>query len=101
MSILQRIIPYLIAGVSLVLLVCALVLLSWLFLWGAVVGGVLFLLLTLKQRFFPARNHSQSVNYRYNFGQKTTQDDATQTHKGRTDEPSGRIIECDDFEEKK
>ena len=90
------------AGVSLVLLVCALVLLSSLFLWGAVVGAVLFLLITIKQYFFPSKN-TNSVNHQFYNQFRQSQDEQVGQDPEQEDssKPSGRVIDCDDFEEKK
>jgi len=72
---LDRIVPFIFLGMALVALVAGFVLFSYLLIFGALVGFVLFVILRIKEKFFPDKN-------------KTTQyHEPTRT---------GRIIEHDD-----
>lgn len=54
-SILQRIIPFIFLGVAIVALVAGLILFSYLLIFGAIVGVVLFVLSWAKEKFFPSK----------------------------------------------
>ena len=69
----SKIVSFLFLGMMLVILVAGFVLLSYLLIWGAIVGLVLFVIAWLREKLFPSRQMTQ------------------------VDKPeSGRIIEHDD-----
>ncbi|HSW69162.1 MAG TPA: hypothetical protein VLI69_03245 [Gammaproteobacteria bacterium] len=56
----QRLMPFLFLGIMLVVLVAGLILLSYLLIWGAIVGLVLFLIAWIREKFFPTRQLTKS-----------------------------------------
>ncbi len=54
-NLLSKLVPFLVLGVMLVILVVGLILLSYLLIWGALVGLVLFFIAFIKEKFFPSR----------------------------------------------
>lgn len=77
---LERIVPFVILGFSLVLAVILLIFMFYVFVWGAIVGFVLWGIVALKEKFFGENNPNAVV-------------DVYQTIKGR-------VIEVDTFSEK-
>ena len=51
----QRIIPFIFLGIFIVLFVVGLIILSYILIYGALVGLVLFMLSWLKEKFFPKK----------------------------------------------
>lgn len=72
MRLLNRLIPFLIAGILLVAMAFGLVLLAYLFLIGAVTGLILFVISWIRERFFSTR-------------------------KTKPTQPSGRVIDSDEW----
>ncbi len=72
-AILDRFIPYLIMGVAIALAFAILIMLFHVIIWGALIGIVIFVIMFIKQKFFPS--------------------------KPSKDAKSGRIIEHDDDKE--
>lgn len=70
---LAKIVPFLFLGMMLVILIVGFILLSYLLIWGAIIGLVLFLIAWVREKLFPSR-------------QLTKTDKST----------SGRIIDHDD-----
>lgn len=58
-QILEKIMPFLVVGIVLVLFIVALVLLSYLLFWGALIGLVLFGISYIKNKFFPKKKWSE------------------------------------------
>ena len=54
-NLLNRLIPFIFLGIMLVLLVAGIILFSYLLIFGALVGVVLFIVAWLKQAFFPSK----------------------------------------------
>lgn len=73
-KILNQLIPFLLAGIAIVALVFGIMLLAYLFFFGAIVGFILFIIAEIRQRFFPNKTVVKT--------QKKT---------------SGRIIDSDDW----
>jgi len=55
-NLLKQIVPFLFAGIALVAFAFGVVLLAYLFLFGAIVGLVLFLIALIRAKFFPTKN---------------------------------------------
>lgn len=72
MPIFNRLKPFILAGILLVVLAFGLVILAYIMLIGALAGLVLFAISWIRQRFF-------------------------QTHEKKPPQPSGRIIDSDDW----
>ncbi len=70
---LGKLIPFIFLGMMLVIFVVGLILLSYLLIWGAIVGLVLFLIAWVREKLFPRKQLTQSKK-----------------------PPSGRIIDHDD-----
>jgi hypothetical protein len=73
----NTLVSFLALGVSIALFIGAILLLSWLFLVGAIIGGILYVALLIKQKFFPSPQPP------------------------KPQKPSGKTYEHDDFIEKK
>ena len=73
MSFFKRLTPFFIAGIFIALLTFGMVLLAYLFIIGAVIGMVLFVVNTVRERFF------------------------TPKKKAPPPPPSGRVIDSDDW----
>jgi len=73
-NLLARIIPFLFLGIMLVILIAGLILLSYLLIWGAVVGLVLFLIAWLREKFFPPR-HLTKIDKQSKSGRVIDHDD--------------------------
>ncbi|RDI46520.1 hypothetical protein [Aquicella lusitana] len=71
---LNQLIPFLLLGIAIVAFVLGIMLLAYLFLFGAIVGLILFVIAWIRQKFFPAKTVART--------------------KKRT---SGRIIDSDDW----
>lgn len=73
-----RVLPFFIFGISITISIALFILLFYVFVWGAVIGLVLWAAAALKEQFFPktATTHTYSVNRK------------------------GRIIEIDEHETK-
>lgn len=52
---LEKLTPYLIAGISIVLFIAMLIVLSYVLIWGLVIGLIMFAFVYIKQRFFPSK----------------------------------------------
>lgn len=72
-NLLSKLVPFIFLGVLLVVLVAGFILLSYLLIWGAIVGLVLFVIAWIREKLFPSKQ-------------------LTQTEKPK----SGRIIDHDD-----
>ncbi len=55
-NLLAKIIPFLFLGLMIVVLVAGFVIVSYLLIWGAVVGLILFLIAWIKEKLFPSRH---------------------------------------------
>lgn len=73
-NLLESLAPFLILGVSVAILIALIVFLSYVFFWGLVIGGVLWVAAFIKERFFPSQSKQKS-----------------------SQESPGRIIEHDDI----
>lgn len=73
-NLLAKLIPFIFLGMVLVIFIVGIILLSYLLIWGAVVGMVLFLIAWIREKLFPSKQ-------------------LTPTQKKQS---SGRIIEHDD-----
>jgi len=72
-KVVAKIVPFLFLGIMLVILVAGVILLSYLLIWGAVVGLVLFSIAWIREKLFPSK------------------------HLAKTEKPkSGRIIDHED-----
>jgi hypothetical protein len=74
-KIFENIVPFLIAGVAIALFLGLLFMFSYILIWGLMIGGILWLVMTIKQYLFPS---------------------STPTKKEVIDKNEGRIIEHDD-----
>lgn len=79
----NRIIPFIVAGITLVVAVIALLILSSVILWGALIGLIIFTIAYIKNRFFPNK-----VTTTYEFNKTNRQKEAQK----------GRIIDYDDID---
>ncbi len=52
---LNRLLPFLLIGMVVVMLTFGMLLFAYLFLFGAIVGGILFIIAWLKQKLFPSK----------------------------------------------
>lgn len=59
-NVVAKIVPFLFLGVMLVILVAGVILLSYLLIWGAVVGLVLFLIAWIREKLFPSKQLVES-----------------------------------------
>jgi hypothetical protein len=55
-SLLARLIPFIFLGVMIVLFVVGIILFSYLLIFGAIVGMILFFITWIKEKLFPSRN---------------------------------------------
>lgn len=74
-NIASKILPFLFIGIMLVVLVVGFILLSWLLIWGAIVGMVLFLIAWIKEKLFPSRHLTRTENPRTKTGRIIDHDD--------------------------
>lgn len=54
-NLLLKIIPFLFLGMMLVILVVGFILLSYLLIWGAIVGLILFIITWVREKLFPSK----------------------------------------------
>ena len=71
-SFIDSLVPFLIIGVSIAVFVALMVLLSYVILWGLLIGGILWVVLFIKEKLFPSK-------------------------KPRPEEKKGRIIDYDEI----
>lgn len=59
----EAILPYLILGISIAVAVSLIVIFFYLFMWGVIIGFVLWAIMVIKEKFFPTadKNHSHKV----------------------------------------
>lgn len=50
----ETLLPYLFLGISIAFLVGFLIILSYVFFWGLLIGGIIFLAMAIKEKFFPS-----------------------------------------------
>lgn len=70
----NKLIPFMLLGVAIIAFIFGIMLLAYLFLFGALIGLVLFVIASIRERFFPAPRKPPAVK-------------------------SGRIIDSDDWKE--
>lgn len=58
----EKIIPFLILGISVAISVAALILFAYLFVWGVLIGFVLWGLAALKEKFFSSSKHGRVID---------------------------------------
>lgn len=73
---LNQLVPFILAGIALVAFAFGIVLLAYLFLFGAILGFILFIISWIRNRFFPPKTITRD-----------------------TRKKSGRIIDSDDWKE--
>lgn len=54
---LNRLVPFFLAGIAIVAFIFGIMILAYLFLFGAIVGFILFFANWLKNKFFPTKSH--------------------------------------------
>lgn len=59
-EIFQKMTPYLIIGIVIAMLVGLLIMFSYLFLWGILIGAILWLVAVIKSYFFPSKPSSEN-----------------------------------------
>ena len=60
-NLLAKILPFLFLGIMLVILVVGFILLSYLLIWGAIVGLVLFVIAWIREKLFPSRQLTKTT----------------------------------------
>jgi len=71
-SFIDSLVPFLIIGISIAVFVALMVLLSYVILWGLLIGGILWIVLFIKEKLFPSK-------------------------KPQTEEKKGRVIDYDEI----
>lgn len=74
-----NLVPFFVAGITIALMIGMLVIFSYLLFWGVLIGAVLWLVITIKNKFFPSKN-AASVD-------------------ASTEKNEGRTIEHDDIKD--
>jgi len=59
-KLLETLIPFIVLGISIALLIGLLIMFSYIFVWGLLIGGVLWLVALAKQYFFPVETVKKS-----------------------------------------
>lgn len=72
---LNKLMPFIVIGIAIVAFAFGIILLAYLFLFGAIIGFILFSILWIRNKFFPAKKVVKTKN------------------------TSGRIIDSDDWKE--
>jgi len=58
----NRVAPYLFLGIAIAILVGFAIILSYLFLWGLVIGAIIFIAVSAKNKFFPSKKRQYKRN---------------------------------------
>lgn len=61
-TIFDSIVPFIILGISIAVFVALIVLLSYVFIWGLVIGGILWLVAFVKEQLFPRNKKRNQVD---------------------------------------
>lgn len=54
-SIFEKVMPYITVGIFIALAIVGIILLSYLLIWGAIIGLVIYAIAYVKERFFPSK----------------------------------------------
>lgn len=71
-KIIDKLLPYLYIGIAVALLIGFLIILSYVFIWGVLIGVVLYLGMLIKERFFSG---NQNINHKKRKGRVIEHDD--------------------------
>ena len=85
---LSRIMPYFIAGILIVLAILGVIVLSYVFLWGVLIGGILYFVIWMKNKLFPSKKPADTEQFYASYRYTVKKDD------------EGEIIDYKEIQEK-